>query len=258
MMYCIKYAVACNTGRVRKANQDNFWCNGRYLEEVNNGLPAVYTSAVYCSDNPTFAIFDGMGGEQKGETAAYIAASTYDALQKNNTSVKDCNYLVKCSRIINSEICKFGSENGIRNTGSTGSMISFSKNHIYIANVGDSPILRADSGRVTQISVPHVLMPEKRKSPLTQYLGVPNEEFIIEPHTAAYPVIEGNRFLLCSDGVTDMVSEAEVAEILLNTSDIGEAAKKLLERALELGGVDNTTLILCEIKKVKLFGKSDI
>ena len=258
MMYCIKYAVACNTGRVRKANQDNFWCNGMFLEETNNALPAVFTNVLYCADNPTLAVFDGMGGEQKGETAAYIAASTYDVLQKDNLSLKDCDYLTKCARIINDEICRFGSSNGIRNVGCTGALISFSKNKVYIANIGDSPIIRADKSNVQKVSVDHVLMPEKKKSPLTQYLGVPKDEFIIEPHTAQFPPVDGNRYLLCSDGVTDMVDYDEVKNILLSFSDVGEAAKALLKRALELGGVDNTTLIICEIQKVGMFGNPNV
>ncbi|MBR5515711.1 MAG: serine/threonine-protein phosphatase, partial [Clostridia bacterium] len=232
--------------------------NGRYLEEVNNGLPGIYTNILYCGDNPTLAVFDGMGGEQKGEVASYIASSVYNGICKDNKELKNTVFLVNTARKINNEICRYGSENGIPNVGCTGAFIAFSKKKIYIANIGDSPILRLSSGELKKISVDHVLMPQKKKSPLTQYLGVPPKEFIIEPHRAEYLPLSGDRYLLCSDGVTDMIEKSEIKRMMSETEDIGEAAKVLLETALKNGGKDNTTLILCEIKKVKIFGKIDL
>ncbi|MBE6685879.1 MAG: serine/threonine-protein phosphatase [Ruminococcaceae bacterium] len=258
MMYFIKYAIGCNTGRVRKVNQDNFWCNGLYLEEINDGLPFILSNTLYSGDNPAIAVFDGMGGEQKGESAAYIAASTFNELMKDNVAPKGVSRLVSYCRTINDEISAFGNSAGISNIGSTGALISFSNKRISIANIGDSPIIRLGKNDFSQISHDHVLMPDRKKSPLTQYLGVPKSEFIIEPYTRELEVCHGDRYLLCSDGITDMVSRDEIKMIMKDTKDIAEAAKKLLERALELGGVDNSTLVLCEIQKIKLFGRNGV
>ena len=83
MNYEIDCAVACDKGKVRSINQDNFWCSGQYLEIKNNGLAGVKSAKVSAEANLAFAVFDGMGGEQDGEVAAHIAAHTFHNLYKD-------------------------------------------------------------------------------------------------------------------------------------------------------------------------------
>ncbi|MBE6574002.1 MAG: serine/threonine-protein phosphatase [Ruminococcaceae bacterium] len=258
MNYIVSYGMSCNMGNVRKYNQDNFWCDGRYLEEINRGIGEIYCGALAANENPVFAVFDGMGGEQKGEAASYIAATMLDRVMKENDKPKDEAFFSGLFRQINAEVCEYGNSIGIHNIGSTGALLGFSRNKVTVCNIGDSPILRLNNGTLTQISVDHVLATDRKKSPLTQFLGVPLDEFIIEPHTAQIPVCDKDRYLICSDGVTDMISREEIAKIMTEVKDIGECTHKLLSTALNNGGVDNTTLIVLEIKKLKLFGKIDI
>ena len=76
MTYQINYAYTCHTGKVRRNNEDNFWCCGDLLPASNNGMEEIHTGTCPREKLPTLAVFDGMGGESQGEMAAYLASST--------------------------------------------------------------------------------------------------------------------------------------------------------------------------------------
>jgi protein phosphatase len=86
------------------------------------------------------------------------------------------------------------------------------------------------------------------KPPLSQNLGIPPSELIIDPYLAHGPCNYGDIYLICSDGLTDMLSIGEITEIL-SSGSIVQAASQLMEQALDHGGKDNTTIILCEIQR---------
>lgn len=86
------------------------------------------------------------------------------------------------------------------------------------------------------------------KPPLSQNLGIPPNELVIDPYLARGPYNDGDIYLICSDGLTDMVSVDEITEVLVSTP-IEEAITQLLEKALANGGKDNTTIILCKIER---------
>lgn len=253
MNFIVSYGMSCNMGNVRKYNQDNFWCNGKYLEEINRGIAEIYCGEQAANENPVYAIFDGMGGEQKGEAASYIASTILDKVMKDDPRPRDEAFFANLFRQINAQVCQYGSEHGIHNIGSTGALVAFDNNGVTICNIGDSPILHFHKGVLTQVSVDHVLATDRKKAPLTQFLGVPLDEFIIEPHTATLPVCDKDRFLICSDGVTDMISRDDICAIMSAESDIAMCTQRLLCTALNNGGVDNTTLIVLEVNKLGLF-----
>ena len=87
------------------------------------------------------------------------------------------------------------------------------------------------------------------KAPLTQYLGMPEEQQVLEPFVTEIEHKEGYRYLLCSDGVTDMLSDQEIREILSQNNSLSETVQNLLEQALQKGGRDNVTIVLCEVQK---------
>ena len=82
-----------------------------------------------------------------------------------------------------------------------------------------------------------------KKFPLTQYLGIPEDEMLIEPHVYSGKLVPGDIFLLCSDGVTDMLSREEILKILLKADSPAEAVEALTEKAVEAGGKDNITAV---------------
>ena len=72
MKYIIDYSICCNKGKLRRKNQDNFYCDGMFLPADNNGLEGIKSGCVTSKDEAVLAVFDGMGGEQMGEYAAFI------------------------------------------------------------------------------------------------------------------------------------------------------------------------------------------
>lgn len=85
-----------------------------------------------------------------------------------------------------------------------------------------------------------------------QHLGIFPKEMMIQPHeTGPFSVEEEDRFLLCSDGLTEMLAEEEIAAHLSETADLGRAADLLYEEALRRGGKDNITVLLVENKTEK-------
>ncbi|MEI6577999.1 MAG: PP2C family serine/threonine-protein phosphatase [Eubacteriales bacterium] len=251
MKYNVEYACLCNKGKVRKENQDNFWCMGKYLESRNDGLLLPFFGVADVDESPAFAVFDGIGGEQCGEMAAYLAAfefnKFFNEFGKKNTEFF-LNFL--CSEM-NENICNYAEENKILSMGTTAAIIMFAKTFAFICNLGDSKIYKFSNSSLAQISQDHVTKSfyGGRKPALTQCLGIPEDEFVINPYIAEEKCSEGDRFLICSDGLTDMLSEDEIKLILSQNNRISDCAESLMNAALDNGGIDNITIILCEYLK---------
>ena len=245
MRYEIHYSCISNIGKIRKVNQDNFICDGQYLSE--NNQPAFPLSGKLPTKRPVlFGIFDGMGGEECGEVASLIAAEEATKPLNGNDHVIA---LAEFCKIANQRICDYASENGVSSMGTTAAMLLFSKDEITLCNIGDSKIFICSNGELSQISVDHVApAPFGRKPPLSQNLGIPPEEMIIEPFLSKGECVIGDRFLVCSDGVTDMLTNEEIFNII-SEKPVEEAMTELVDAALERGGKDNTTAILLEVKK---------
>jgi len=250
MSYLIEYSVLCNTGLVREKNQDNFWCMGKFLQIENDGLHETITGTADIKDNPAFAIFDGMGGEQHGEVAAFIAADSFSAAYGEISNNNDELFLIDACRNMNNAVCTYIKKQQIQSSGSTVAILLFSKKGIYICNIGDSRVYQFSDNDMTQISHDHTESGIKEgKSPLTQCLGINETEFIIEPYIAKGAYKNRDKYLICSDGLSDMVSEEEIVRIISEGGNHTKSAETLMQRALDLGGKDNITIILCEIRK---------
>ena len=86
-----------------------------------------------------------------------------------------------------------------------------------------------------------------RKPGLTQFLGISEEEFQVEPYVRYFSPRNQEQYLMCSDGLTDMVAEDEIRKILSEKITVKEKVQNLLTLALDKGGRDNITMILCEV-----------
>ncbi len=275
MKYEIPYFCISHIGRCRQMNQDNFVCDESYGELGGEGTyapsrnaarasapdTAVLTeprvlSGSLCSECPALlGIFDGLGGEECGEVASFMAAKEASSFPLNGDPEQ--MLLTLCQRT-NARICWFAERNGLQTTGTTAAMLSFGPKEMALCNIGDSKLFCYSNRGLEQLSVDHLCaVPYGRKAPLSQYLGIPPAEMLIEPYTARLSYRIGDRYLICSDGLTDMVPREEIAGILEETGSVtpcGDAAsaleaasRKLLERALAHGGKDNITIILCRI-----------
>lgn len=195
-------------------------------------------------------VFDGLGGEERGEDASLIAAQTaaeYKHKKKPEKSVAEL--FIKA----NDEICKFAENNQIASMGTTAAVLAYGTKEIVLCNIGDSKIFRYSENKLEQISKDHVSVGVYgRKPPLSQYLGIPSDEIKIVPYVAHGYYNPGDIYLICSDGLTDMVSVEEI-ERIIEENDFKEICKKLLNQSLENGGKDNITIIVSRVLKKKLF-----
>ena len=251
MAYQIEYAYTCHIGKIRNNNEDNFWCCGDSLEAQNQGMSHIRSGYMKQSEYPLLAVFDGMGGESCGEMAAFLAA---EACGEHFKTAKDGirndpeEFLNEICESMNQAICDYGKTNKINSMGTTAALLAFAEDAVYSCNLGDSRIYKSDREKFYQISQDHVLGRSLfGKAPLTQYLGMEEENLQLEPSISRQEIKIGDRFLLCSDGITDMLSDGEIADILSRDTPVAKTVEILVDRALKKGGRDNITVVLCEI-----------
>ncbi len=245
-MYRIRYCCLSHVGKLRPVNQDNFICDGQFLDQ---GKDSSFISLKGVADNrqkPLFGVFDGMGGEYRGEVAAAIAAkNARDFSAQSRFSYE----LLSLCRRANDEICRYYQSRQLPSMGTTAAMLLPHRHSVTLCNIGDSKIFVLSGGVLKQLSedhVCHVGLPGK--APLSQNLGIPREEMRIEPYVTELTYKNGNLYLICSDGLTDMVSVDEIRQTLENTA-FDRAAETLLQLALDAGGRDNITLLLLRTEK---------
>lgn len=251
MAYQIEYAYTCHIGKIRNNNEDNFWCCGDSLEAQNQGMSHIRSGYMKQSEYPLLAVFDGMGGESCGEMAAFLAA---EACGEHFKTAKDGirndpeEFLNEICESMNQAICDYGRTNKINSMGTTAALLAFAEDAVYSCNLGDSRIYKSDREKFYQISQDHVLGRSLfGKAPLTQYLGMEEENLQLEPSISRQEIKIGDRFLLCSDGITEMLSDGEIADILSRDIPVAKTVEILVDRALKKGGRDNITVVLCEI-----------
>lgn len=235
MNYKICFSCVSHIGKCRSVNQDNFLCNGQYMELDNNKIVFPLEGEIQSKNYPVvLGIFDGMGGEECGEVAAYIAAKNFAESILSKDIVSD---LKKIYYDTNEKICAHIVRNKLNSMGTTAATLVFSKKEIILSNIGDSKIFLFSDKKLEQISVDHIIASPMGvgKSPLTQNLGIPTTEFTIEPYIAQGCYNNGDIYLICSDGLTDMVTFEEIQSVL-STTKFENISNVLLERALVNGG----------------------
>lgn len=246
MHYIIRYSCLSHMGNVRSINQDNFICDGRYMENDETVIEFPLCGTMTPKECSVFGIFDGMGGEECGEIASYIASKTASTIEIGKDATADLSQF--CHKA-NNDICDYATLHEVSSMGTTAAMLVFTEKDVVLCNIGDSKIFRLYDRTLEQISMDHVAVAAFGvKPPLSQNLGIPPNELVIDPYFARGPYNDGDVYLICSDGLTDMVSLDEITEVLVS-KPIEEAITLLLDKALSNGGKDNTTIILCKIER---------
>lgn len=225
-------------GKLRKQNEDAAW-----FDEAR----------------AVFAVADGMGGHLAGEVASRMAIEAVQRMARENErpGIAALREAVACAH----ETILTHAQDHIEcaGMGTTLSVLWLGENYAYIAHVGDSRIYRLREGSLTQITQDHSLVEElvraglitreqarthPRRNIITRALGTHGEN---EPDMLVTDVQDGDVFLLCTDGLTGMVPDDEI-ERTLRDCGMEAAADRLLALALDAGGRDNVTLILCARK----------
>ena len=257
----ISAAVSVDKGLIRNNNEDNFYFNGKYLSEENRDdsqtLTAASSSAVQM-----YGVFDGMGGEARGEEASFISAQVLRKYHKKVVT-KELEFddaVFSAVEEANKRICKRIIESGERRIGATFSALVVEQDRATVFNIGDSRVYRLKNGQLTQVSIedtssqrlvdlgvitPEEALTHKDRHKLTQHLGIFPDELMIETHKSQEFQIEiGDKFLLCSDGLTDMLTDSEIEAILSQDKSSKEISEELVKMALKNGGHDNVTVLV--------------
>lgn len=248
----IDMACVTHTGKIRTDNEDNFVFNGKYMPEKHQSSENILECQKPMEEYTKIALFDGMGGEYGGEMASYEAAKAFcEVSDKFFWNEKE---LIDITRVLNDAVCKRSTIERVSQMGTTMILAGFQESKCWIANLGDSPAYQWRKGSLELLTCPHTneeMLREQgiihRKPGLTQFLGIFEKEFLVEPYIQKIDLMSGDQILLCSDGLTDMVSEKDLSTILNQKDSIKIKVKKLLESALNQGGKDNITIILCQI-----------
>lgn len=246
MHYKIHYSCLSHIGNIRSINQDNFICDERYINLGDMPIEFPLCGTKTSKNISVFGIFDGMGGEECGEFASYIASKAASNIEIGKDAIADLSQF--CHKA-NNDICDYAAMHEISAMGTTVAMLVFTEREVVLCNIGDSKIFRLCNGTLEQISMDHVTVSAFGvKPPLSQNLGIPPNELVIDPYFARGPYNDGDVYLICSDGLTDMVSINEITEVLVS-KPVEEAITQLLDKSLANGGKDNTTIILCKIER---------
>lgn len=253
----LRAACGCHQGKKRNNNEDNFYFDGIYMNSENHGLPSIEETAISLNDDGFFCVFDGMGGGDYGEVASYTASKTTKEFLETGTNINPCDItpsLTKMCEVVNQAVYEAGEKLGSTKMGSTLVGLYFHEGQTWVCNLGDSRCYFLRDGRMKQISEDHTdeeFMKENgitgRKPYLTQYLGIDPDEMTIVPSIKSYVLNRGDRFLICSDGVTDMVDDQTICNNLARYQNPDECVEALIQAALDGGGKDNITAIVLDV-----------
>ncbi len=227
--------VITDTGRKRRRNEDAYVC-----------------------EPPLFAIADGMGGAQAGEVASRLAAA---ALKESGVETGGEQRIFDLIQEANRRVyARSSTDPKTSGMGTTITVALVENGDVAFGHVGDSRAYLIRDGRMEQVTEDHSLVNELMKSGklspeeaeahpqrsvITRALGTDPD---VDADTFTIEARVGDVFLLCSDGLTDMVGEREIQELVeRNREDINAALKSLVKAANRSGGEDNITVVAFEI-----------
>ncbi|WP_325050351.1 PP2C family protein-serine/threonine phosphatase [Sinorhizobium meliloti] len=240
----LRYAAATHRGLVRDRNEDAVFAGGAILR----GDDVVRSGTVSLERRDVFMIADGMGGHARGEIASN------HALEYLKTNIYQFPAIDWEARIlgVNEEI--FGlMARSLELTGMGTTLVGAEISAVgtVFFNVGDSRAYRLVDGLLVKISVddvPKYTGARARSHEITQALGGRPARGRIFPHVSQEaPLKDDELLLLCSDGLSDMVSEAVIHDILMGETDPASAVRLLLQAALDAGGADNISIVVARL-----------
>jgi len=206
---------------------------------------------------------DGMGGAAAGELASKIFADTVLEIFADSTdqSEKEILYRVKKAfSFANEKILDDATQNpNHEGMGCTAELLAFFEDGFALGHVGDSRTYRFRNGQLRQLTQDHTLVQQQIEEGLISSENIRNhplrniilralgQERELALDLLRGKILPGDLFLLCSDGLTDMVQDDQIQEILSSDIDIHRKADKLVESAKAAGGKDNITVVLVAI-----------
>jgi protein phosphatase len=221
-----------------------------------------------------FAVADGMGGHSSGEVASQIAvegiANFFKATRQDEDITwpykmdknrpYDENRFIMSVKLANLRIFEASQrEARYRGMGTTIAGVNFADGDALVAHVGDSRVYRVRNGQMTQLTEDHSLLNDyikaKKLTP-DEIANFPHKNVIVRAlgmketvlvDLSRHTLQAGDIYVSCSDGLSGMVTDEELLEVIKSNADVQEAVKTLINKANEAGGVDNITVVIARI-----------
>jgi len=232
MLRIDEQAFRSDTGRQRNANEDSFFVRA-----------------------PIFVVADGMGGAQAGEVASRAAADAFDVDLPAGPPERILGETIARANSTIHDLARADPSRAGMGTTLTAVIVDAESEEVAIGHVGDSRAYRLRGGKLEQLTRDHSLVEEMRRkgqltdaqaedhpqrSIITRALG-PEPE--VEPDLQTVPAAPGDVFLICSDGLTTMLSEEQIAKLLARATSLEAAVRALVDEANRAGGRDNITAL---------------
>ncbi|MEU4802957.1 protein phosphatase 2C domain-containing protein [Actinosynnema sp. NPDC023587] len=234
----VRAGAATEVGRVRSSNEDSLFAG-----------------------SSVFAVSDGMGGHAAGEVASAMAVEHLRVLDGRADLHPDDlrEALAEANRAIRAAGREHPEQAGMGATATGLGLVRIAGSpHWVVFNLGDSRVYRYADGVLARLTADHseaaemvasgALTEEEARysrfqNVITRALGV---HASIEPDQWVFPAVAGERFVLCSDGLTGELEDAEIAAVLRDVADPDRAAGELVRRAVDAGGRDNVTVVVVD------------
>jgi len=230
----VSIGAATDIGQVREGNEDSFLVVA-----------------------PLYAVADGMGGHRGGEVASSLALETVQGMfERREGSLAD--QVVEANRAV---FDRSQNDRSVSGMGTTLTAALVDGGRVHLVHVGDSRAYLLRGGELAQLTEDHTLVhrmvmegeisqeeaeTHPQRSILTRALGVDQS---VQVDEGDVEVSDGDRLLLCTDGLTGMVPEGQIREILLESADPQEAVEKLVKVANRAGGIDNITAVILDFSE---------
>ena len=239
----VKAFSITDIGKERELNQDFAYVS----EDRIGNLPNV------------FIVADGMGGHNAGDYASHLAVDTIIKEIKNSFEQSPVKILQNAISTANDELIKMASDNiKLNGMGTTLVACCVIGRFLQVANVGDSRLYLINQNEIKQITRDHSLVEEMvrmggidretaknhlDKNVITRAVGAEDK---VDIDFFQVELQNGDTILMCSDGLTNMVEDREIQNIVTKDGDIEEKAKNLIDAANAHGGKDNIAVIIIE------------
>ncbi len=238
----MKYYAATDVGKVRKQNEDSVYAS----DERIGCLPNL------------FIVADGMGGEKGGKVASSLAVEKIISSVEANGRIDPAQIILSAIKAANISVHhRASSDETLSGMGTTIVAACIVGGSLFVFNVGDSRLYLIRDG-LEQITKDHSLVEElvkagklsrdseeyqNNKNIITKAIG---SSANIEPDFFRIDLLPGDRILLCSDGVTNTVTDEKIADILNTQAELKDLVEALIKTGIDNGGVDNLTAILID------------
>jgi len=252
----IDVGFSTDTGRVRQRNEDNFFvCDPAVHDIANRGL--------------LFAVADGMGGHQGGQTASALAVEVLLEFYSGPSSAEEHPVDFVAALIDRANDTIFARATGDPDLTRMGTTLTAchlaGRRHLTLFHIGDSRALLLRKGILRQLTNDHslvadqlragIITPEEAachpaRNVITRALGTRRS---VNADVYSEELEPGDRLLVCCDGLHGVVPPGELVELLLSSETSEKACKRLTDRANELGGPDNITMVVLHIRRPRGF-----